>query len=267
MFRAILAFMLALSAGWAEAKTPSARITGPTQVVAGSTFLLDARESVSDKEIRWKVNSTSVKYATFDQQGRVGVMALISSIEPGVYQFIVVARGVPEGMTELDADASVHIVTVTGQAPTPTPLPTPPGPSPQPQPEPAPPGPTPVPDPVPVPAPTIVTNLRVLVLHEAQDVKTWPQWYVVNSKPLRAYLTTRCMTDGGLPAWRVWDDDIDTANETEGWKAAVAVAKATPESVPKIAIFDDVKLVKVIPIPTDANEAAIIEEIQLYGGR
>jgi hypothetical protein len=118
------------------ADAPKASIKGPASVAPGGTIVLDARASVADRPLRWKLDGPDVPFLVLDQEGHKGVVALVPSAPAGVYKFTLIARGIPTGEVELDADAAIWIVVVEPPVP------------------PAPPVPTPGPAPVPVPGPT-----------------------------------------------------------------------------------------------------------------
>ena len=101
----------------ARGDTPKAVIRGPAKAAPGSTVVLDARSSVADRPLRWKIDGPEGALISLDQEGRQGVIALIPSASTGVYKITLIARGVPEGQTEVDADAAIHILTVEPPAP------------------------------------------------------------------------------------------------------------------------------------------------------
>ena len=129
-----------LLAAPALGETPKALIKGPVRVAPEGTIVLDARGSAADRPLRWKLDGPDVPFLTLDQDGRTGVVALVPSAPPGIYRFTLIARGIPAGENELDADAAIHVVTVEEPAP-----PAPPDPAP---PDPKPPTPGPSPSPV-----------------------------------------------------------------------------------------------------------------------
>ncbi len=135
---ALVAMLAPAAATLADA--PKASIKGPASVAPGGTIVLDARASVADRPLRWKLEGPDVPFLTLDQDGHKGVVALVPSAPAGIYKFTLIARGIPTGELELDADAAVWIVVV--QPPVP---PTPPVPIPPPQPTPTPPHPGPAP--------------------------------------------------------------------------------------------------------------------------
>ena len=115
---------------------------GPDEGLAEATIVLDARASVADRPLRWKLDGPDVPFVTLDQDGRRGVVAIVPAAPAGVYKFTLIARGIPAGDTELDADAAIWVVVVKAPAPpappTPTPTPVPPSPGPGPTPPPPP---------------------------------------------------------------------------------------------------------------------------------
>ena len=127
----------------ALADAPKASIKGPASVAPGGTIVLDARASVADRPLRWKLDGPDVPFLVLDQEGHKGVVALVPSAPAGVYKFTLIARGIPAGELELDADAAIWIVVVEPPIP-----PAPPAPNP-------PPAPGPVPTPTPGPTPPI----------------------------------------------------------------------------------------------------------------
>jgi len=119
-------------AGQAIAETPKATIRGPVRLPVDGTIVLDARSSISDRPLKWKLEGPDVPFLTLDQDGRRGVVALVPAAPEGVYRFTLIAVGIPDGESEIDADAAIHVVTVESAAP-PVP-PAPPGPAPGPLP-------------------------------------------------------------------------------------------------------------------------------------
>ncbi len=141
MKRVLLALMAAAligSSAPARADAPKATVRGPSTVSAGATIVLDARASVADRPLKWKLDGPDVPFLVLDQDGHKGVVALVPSAQPGVYKFTLIAKGIPQGEVEVDADAAMWTVSVEAPAPTPPPTPAP----------------TPTPSPTPPPAPT-----------------------------------------------------------------------------------------------------------------
>lgn len=146
----------------ASGAAPRASVRGPEAVAAGGLILLDARSSASDRPIKWKLDGPPDVpiVVTTPQDGPPGSLAIVfAATARGRYAFTAIARGVPDGETDLDADAAVWVVTV-GEGPPPAPSPTP-----QPTPQPTPP-PQPAPTPPPAPPPQ-VGHLHVTYVADA----------------------------------------------------------------------------------------------------
>lgn len=121
------------------------------------------------------------------------------------------------------------------------------------------------PNPWPEPVPTPVTGpLRVIILYESKDALPAGQIDILHSTAIRAYLDTHCMKDGVMPAYRVWDKDVDATSETTSWQAPLATAKANPLPVPKICIFTAAGYRVIVPLPAD--EQATLDLLKKYGG-
>jgi len=127
------------------------------------------------------------------------------------------------------------------------------------------PGVLPGPGPVPAPKPSTIGNLRVLMLYESSANQSAAQLAVLNSTKVRTYLNTHCLADGGYPAWRSWDKDVDASKDTAGWQTALTAAKADPKPIPKFLIFAGTSLVDSVPLP--ATEADALTLLQTYGGK
>jgi hypothetical protein len=247
----VAANALAWSASYVLADAPKASIKGPQKVATEGTIVLDARASVSDKPLKWKLDGPDVPFLTLDQDNRKGVVALVPSAPAGVYKFTLIAIGTPKD-AEIDADAAILVVTVEDIGPRPPP--------------PAPPTPVdPVTPPVVDDKPRPTDQLRVIAVYESSAAMTRDQLNALNSTTLAAYLNAHCMTDGdGRFAWRFWDKDVDASAESESWKAAWAQAKADATPVPKLMIFAGAAKPKAVPI---TSEAAALATLQQYGGK
>jgi hypothetical protein len=129
--------------------------------------------------------------------------------------------------------------------------------------------PTPKPDPVPVPdtpivppAPTdgIVANMRVLVLYESTDKMTADQNAALISPAVRDYLTAKTTKNAaGFAEWRFWDKDVETANSSPEWQAAMAAARANTAPLPKVVVFSGTTLVDAKPIVDVAGTLAYLK--------
>lgn len=185
--RRTLALFLAF-APTALADTPRASVRGPERVAVGGLILLDARASVSDKPIRWKVSGPDAPIVVMTPEGAPPGSVAIVFVAPqvGRLQFTAIARGIPAGEKEVDADAAVWIVEV-GPAPNPVPPPVPPIPIPVPPVPPIPPvppnpipptpipvppnpAPTPPPGPTPIPLPVIRGHIYATYIADARNM-------------------------------------------------------------------------------------------------
>jgi hypothetical protein len=131
---AFLLVALLVPSCWRDARAadPVAVIKGPTARNAGQSILLDARESVSDKPLRWKLLDRDLPLLTFDSAPRKHTYAFLPDPDPGEYIFALTAVG--KVGEELESETAIHRVVVGGSPPRPIP----PGPTP---PTPGPPGP------------------------------------------------------------------------------------------------------------------------------
>ncbi len=235
--RAPIALLLSLFASAVMADTPVAKIKGPSAASIGATVVLDARASVSDKPLRWRVEPEDAVLLTLDQSGREGVVAMLLDVRPGVYRFVLIARGTPPGAAELDADATVHTVTVGQPDPTPIP-PNPPGPPP------APPSPTP---PAPVAGPLHVSLVLDL------DQITPEQARLREAPKARAYFDTAQTT------YRTYAHDSPDAIRLN------LVAKAEATGLPAVLIQDQTgKILWSGRAPPTEDE--LIAQVQAFRG-
>jgi hypothetical protein len=144
-------------------------------------------------------------------------------------RLITITNGAPKVDT---ARATV----VIGDPPPPVPPgPTPPGPTP---PGPTPPGPTPPgPNPPTPPAPIPEAGLRVLIVYESAELSKLPpaQTNCLYAKNVRDFLNANCATgaDGKTREWRIWDKDVDAAQESAVWQSAMKRPRA---SVPWVLV-------------------------------
>lgn len=236
------------------AAEPRVTIAAPAVAKVANLIVLDATQSEGDDFV-WE--STTGESFAIDSNGK---RAYFVASVPGKYRFLMVAAGAVDGKARLAK--GIAEVIVDGIVP---PTPVPPGPSPTPTPTPIPPGPSPTPTPVP-PTPSTVGNLRVLVLFESSAKLDMKQVAALNSGAIRKYLSDKCLKDtDGLPAWRMWDQNIDASVESPAWKAALDAAQADKTTVPKVAIFAGTTLVKVVPLPGTADE--MLAMLTQWGGK
>lgn len=258
MRRPLLALILALAPSWAAlADAPRAVLIGPKSVAPGGMIVLDARQSVSDRDLRWKCSDPSVPLVAMSPMGgKAGSMAIVMQAPAsGKLLFTVIAVGTPPDWKDPDADAAVIEISIADPAPAPV-VPTPVVPTPTP---------TPTVDPPPAPVvPARTDKLRVLFLYESSDPRTPAQTVALFSTKIRDYLGKHAMADSdGLPAWRFWDKDVDASNQSADWQAALAAAKADPTPLPKVVVFAGATKLAAAPLTTEADA---LTTLQQYGG-
>jgi len=164
-----------------------------------------------------------------------------------------VLRYQPVGKPEL-----TRTIVVSGGDKPPLP-PVPPGPVP-----PNPPGPTPDPDELP-PIPN--EGFRAMIIYENNpktEAERMPpsQQAILGSPVIRSYLDSKCAKgqDGKTPEWRMVEQHDDLSNESNIWKLAMALPRA---SVPWIVVSDG-KRGTSEPLPkTEAETLALLKK---YGG-
>ncbi len=242
---------------WADA--PKAVIDGPTDVPTGGSILLDARRSIGDRGLTWKLlpPHESDIFVTFDKGSVKDVVLFMPNPRPGVYRFILVSsslvldKAVP---VDIALDVDVKEVTVAA-TPTPVPVPIPPGPGPGPGPAPVPPDPNPTP---------VVGKMRAIFLYETSTKFSKDQTNALNSTAIRSYMGSHTEQDPTGYGWRIWDKDADVSKVTPVWKGIWDVAKADTAPLPKIAISVNGGPAKVVPMP--ATEADTISLLKQYGG-
>jgi hypothetical protein len=163
---------------------------------------------------------------------------------PGTYRIVVYVAG--DNRTASD----VAICTVTaGDVP----------PGPGPGPGPVPPG----PDPDPFANSRAAPGLKCLIVVETSDLSKLPpsQVTVLTAAAVRQYLNAKCVKEGTQPAWRVWDRDVSTANESPLWQKAFA--KVPRDKVPWVLIGDGTRGYSG-PLPATVDET--IKLLTKFGG-
>ena len=150
---------------------------------------------------------------------------------------------------QVDGKWSENVATVVigDQGPEP---PNPPGPLP---PDPEPPGPGPAPGP-----------LSVVILYETGD----PQPESIHSTKVRAYLNAHCPRGaGGMPAWRLWDDDYTPQQLADEDPSLVSMySRAKAESVGRMPWILIQSQGKVASVPLPRTEAEVLDLLKKYGG-
>lgn len=96
---------------------------------------------------------------------------------------------------------------------------------------PTPPAPAPPPTPPAPPAPISVAGLRVLIVYESADIGKYPkgQQELLYSRTLRDFLNQHCPAgdDGKTKEWRIFDQNVETKNESKLWQDAMARPRAS----------------------------------------
>lgn len=211
-----------------------------------------------------KVDADSVEWISFDAGLQLipgsylkdDRAALGFALQAGTYRIQAIAAKTVDGKAK-QARSVVCVVTVGAVPPGPGP-----GPGPDPKPPPVPPPPDPVPPPVPPPIP--VDGFRVLIVYESSELATMPRAQLVSlyAQQVRDYLAAHCVKgpDGRTAEWRVWDQNVSTANEAKLWQDAMARKR---DKLPWIVISTG-KTGYEGPLPADT--AGTLELLRKYGG-
>lgn len=142
--------------------------------------------------------------------------------------------------------ACAHVTVLVGKGPVPPVPPVPPTP----------------PDP---PAPIPVDGFRVLIVLASDDIGKLPpaQQVALTSEEMTSYLNSKCAMgpDNKTREWRIWDDQVDAANESKVWQDAYSVAKG--QTKPWIVVSNG-KSGFAGPLPKDLP--SIMELLKKYGG-
>jgi hypothetical protein len=248
-----LAFVLALILAaplWA-AEPPVARLSGPKAVEVGSPIVLNPAGSAFPGGLEFGVASGPgpapvVALKSDDGQTVIGFGTAAAS---GTYVFYVVAWGenVPNGRP---AHSFAFWTVQVGEVPPPVP----PGPGP---------GPGPGPDPF-GGGTTAAPAFRCLIVYESADLSKLPpaQLTAITSAAVRDYLNAHCVAgpDGKTKEWRVWDQNVNTANESPMWQKVMARSRA---SVPWIVIGNGTSGYEG-PLPQTTD--AVLALLRKYGG-
>lgn len=182
---ALAALLLLGGALAAFGVAPKAVVDGPSTRATGRSVILDARKSVSDKVLQWKLIGRDDPLLVFAIGNHPAACAILLDPDDGIYDVALTAIG--KVGEELEADTVIHRVVVGPPAPPPQPVP-PPGPTP-----------TPTPGPVPPPVPSgEVLHVTLVLDVDAND----PAQAALRTSPKVRDAATRA---GVL--WRSYDDD------------------------------------------------------------
>lgn len=128
------------------------------------------------------------------------------------------------------------------------------------------PGPTPDPGPNPGPDPfgSTAGGLKVLVVLETADAGKLPkeQLTALQSQDTLGYLNSHCATDadGKTRCWRIWDKDVNPANEATMWQKAFARPR---KSLPWVIVSNGRAWTEQ-SLPKDKD--ALLALLKKYGG-
>lgn len=242
---------LLLACSVAGAVEPKAKIRGPKTAYVDWPITLRFNGTVGDAPPRLYLGSgpedqSQVDFITFKDRKGFPTHAMMVPGKPGLYRFVLVAEGKPEGEDILDAAIDVADVMVIDPMNPNPPAPAPPGPAPEPGP--SPPAPIPLP-PDPGPAPPIpapdpdASVVRVLLLHESSRPMTRGQENLWFGPELSQVLNTSTTADTiGRGGWRRFDVDVKIVREAPEWQAMMDAARAMlakPEApqLPVIVVF------------------------------
>jgi hypothetical protein len=124
------------------------------------------------------------------------------------------------------------------------------------------PRPTPIPTPTP-PAP--VGELRVILVQDSAANMSRGQLDALNSTKVRDWLDKHCGKDtDGRPAWRRWDKDVGTANESDVWRKVWDAAKPKLGALPQVVILRGQKG-DALPLPD--TEQGLLDLLAKHGGK
>ena len=125
-------------------------------------------------------------------------------------------------------------------------------------------GPRPPPDPVdPVDPPEPVESFRVIFVKESGATLSLEQTAIPGAKVIRDYLNSKTTKEDGLPGWREYDPQMNTANEQPTMKELWKVVKGSIEATPTMVIEVNGHAT-VMPFPETVEEA--METLKKYGG-
>lgn len=227
-------------------------IKGETTVAPYRIVRLSAENVPAKTGVLWKIRPADPANVV-DWASKQNVRNIEWVAPPGQYRVeLNVGRVATDGGLEMNF---AEVMVTIGTAPIPPPQPpgpTPPGPNP-----PQPPGPTP-------PAPIPGDGLRVLIVYESADLSKLPpaQLNVLYAKSVRDYLDSHCVKgpDGKTPEYRIWDQNVPTANEAKTWQDAM---KRSRSGLPWLIVSNG-KTGFEGPLPP--NTDAMLRTLQTYGG-
>lgn len=129
-----------------------------------------------------------------------------------------------------------------------------PQPPPRPTPEPKPPTPT--------DWPTTTPGLRVLIVFEEMERHKLAagQRAIIDGAPIRDWLDTKCVQDGMVKAWRIFDQNQGVQGAEKHWQEMMGRKRA---SVPWVVVCNFPKAYHESPLPASVDELkAIIQKVE-----
>lgn len=220
-------------------------IDGDKEADTGDLIVLDASRSTGSA-FKWILVNSKKKFAEVDS----GRKLFFSSGTPGEYIFVLIVGG-SDNNNRLEVDILQHVVTIGKVDPQPTP--------------------TPTPTPVPVPPTPVNPSLNpdgfsVLIFYETEDYNlTEDQLQILNSTQIQNYLKSKCVKNDNQPAFRQWDDDLDSNTlPNDLWRKFYDRAKTDSKGkLPWIVISTKTET---ISVELPKTESETLNLLKKYGG-
>ena len=200
-----------------QSNVPLIALQSPSGLLKISTETgpLRIRGKFADGDGKTETRTYTAKYLVFVDAEKQGQTELIL---------------VPHGVTK-ESDIVRQLLIVSGEGPRP-----PPGPGPEPKP------------------PEPVKSFRVIFVKESGSTLPPGQTSIPGAKVIREYLNAKTTKENGVPDWREYDRDQNTANEHSGLKALWDAVKPKIETVPCLVVEVNGNAT-VMPYPSDVDAA------------
>lgn len=213
--------------------TPAKPLSLPdtVQVTVGGAFVKIKAEGPSAINWYWPANDGI-------QIDKHGDTVYVSATKPGEYW--IVAYTVKAGA--VDGFAACRVTTNTAPNP--------------------PPGPTPPVPPTPKDWPTTAPGLRVLIVFEEMERSKLAsgQRALIDGAPIRDWLDAKCVQDGAVKAWRIFDQNQGVQGAEKHWQEMMARKRA---SVPWCVICNYPKAYYEGVLPASVDEfKALIQKVE-----
>lgn len=105
------------------------------------------------------------------------------------------------------------------------------------------------------PAPFDTDGTTFLVVYDDASFAQLPreQQQIINGQELREWAEAHCYKEGDVPAYRVWDKDVDLSksDESQMWKDALEKAKA--KGIPALVVANERGKGDVIALPANVD--------------